>query len=179
LPRLFVFRLSHRPSRDKRITTHCALVARAFGADSMVFSGEPDDSLIARLDKVAESWGGSFSIKYEPNWEAYIKKWKGEGGVVVHCTMYGERIQDRISTIRKAAQNRDLLVVVGGEKVPGSMFRLADFNIAITSQPHSEVAALAVFLDRLKKGGELELEHDRAKLKIVPQKAGKKLLAGI
>jgi tRNA (cytidine56-2'-O)-methyltransferase len=41
------------------------------------------------------------------------------------------------------------------------------------------VAALAIFLDRLKKGGELELEHDRAKLKIIPQKAGKKLLAGV
>jgi tRNA (cytidine56-2'-O)-methyltransferase len=171
-----VFRLSHRPSRDKRITTHCALVARAFGAESMVFSGEPDDDLIARVGKVAESWGGSFSASYEPAWESYVMKWKSGGGVVVHCTMYGERIQDRISAIRKVAQKRDVLVVVGGEKVPGAMYRIADFNIAVTSQPHSEVAALAMFLDRLMRGRELGLEHSGAKLRIVPQKAGKKLL---
>jgi len=174
-----VFRLSHRPSRDKRITTHCALVARAFGAESMVFSGEPDDSLIARVGKVAESWGGSFSVSFEPGWEGYIKRWKAGGGVVVHCTMYGERIQDKISAIRIAARKRDVLVVVGGEKVPGTMYRLADFNIAVTSQPHSEVAALAIFLDRFMQGRELGLEHRGAKLKIVPQKAGKKLLVGV
>jgi tRNA (cytidine56-2'-O)-methyltransferase len=179
LPKIFVFRLSHRPSRDKRITTHCALVARAFGAQSMVFSGEPDDSLIARVEKVAESWGGRFTASYEPRWESYIRKWKAGGGVVVHCTMYGERIQDKISAVRKAARRRDILVVVGGEKVPGTMYRLADFNIAVTSQPHSEVAALAIFLDRLMEGKELELAHQGARMKIVPQRAGKKLLVGI
>ncbi|MGI0148094.1 MAG: tRNA (cytidine(56)-2'-O)-methyltransferase, partial [Thermoplasmata archaeon] len=31
-PRVTVLRLGHRPSRDKRVTTHVALVARAFGA---------------------------------------------------------------------------------------------------------------------------------------------------
>jgi tRNA (cytidine56-2'-O)-methyltransferase len=178
LSRLFVFRLSHRPGRDKRVTTHCALVARAFGATSMAFSGEPDEDLIARVDKVAESWGGSFSVVYEPRWELYIKRWKEEGGLVVHCTMYGERIQDRISAIRKAARERDVLVVIGGEKVPGRMYRLADFNIAVTNQPHSEVAALAIFLDRMMKGRELEFEHEGAKLRIVPQRAGKKLISG-
>ncbi|HVP24299.1 MAG TPA: tRNA (cytidine(56)-2'-O)-methyltransferase [Conexivisphaerales archaeon] len=178
MPRLFVFRLSHRPSRDKRITTHCALVARAFGAESMVFSGEPDDDLISRIGKVAESWGGDFSVTYEPRWESYIRKWKERGGVVVHCTMYGERIQDRMTAVRKAALKHDLLVVVGGEKVPGTMYRLADFNIAVTSQPHSEVAALAIFLDRLLEGRELELTHEGARLRIVPQKTGKKLLVG-
>ncbi|MGA1975089.1 MAG: tRNA (cytidine(56)-2'-O)-methyltransferase [Conexivisphaerales archaeon] len=176
MPRIYVFRLSHRPSRDKRVTTHCALVARAFGASSMAFSGEADDDLIARIGRVEKSWGGSFSVSYEPRWEAYVKKWKEGGGIVVHCTMYGERIQDRISSIRRAALTHDVLVVVGGEKVPGTMYRMADYNIAVTNQPHSEVAALAIFLDRLHSGRELELEHEGAKLRIVPQKAGKKLV---
>lgn len=179
MPKLYVFRLAHRPSRDKRVTTHCALVARAFGAASMVFSGEADDELIARVDKVAKSWGGDFSASYEPRWEAFIKKWRMEGGIVVHCTMYGERIRDKISSIRRAAKTHDILVVVGGEKVPGTMYRLADYNIAVTNQPHSEVAALAIFLDRLLGGKELELEHKGAKFRIVPQKVGKKLLVGI
>jgi tRNA (cytidine56-2'-O)-methyltransferase len=144
----------------------------------MVFSGDADDELIARLGKVAESWGGDFSTSYEPRWEVFIKNWKKGGGIVIHCTMYGERIQDRISSIRRTAKTRDILVVVGGEKVPGNMYRLADYNIAVTNQPHSEVAALAIFLDRLMGGKELELEHGGAKLRIVPQKVGKKLLVG-
>jgi tRNA (cytidine56-2'-O)-methyltransferase len=173
MPRLSVFRLAHRPSRDKRVTTHCALVARAFGADSMVFSGDADDELIARIRKVADSWGGHFAASYEPKWEGYIRKWKEAGGTVIHATMYGERIQDRISSLRRIGKSRDVLIVVGGEKVPGQMYRLADYNIAVTNQPHSEVAALAVLLDRLLGGRELELVHADAKLRVVPQKKGK------
>ena len=33
-----VLRLGHRISRDKRITTHVALVARAFGAYNIIIS---------------------------------------------------------------------------------------------------------------------------------------------
>ena len=43
----------------------------------------------------------------------------------------------------------EILVVVGGAKVSGTIFELADYNIAIGHQPHSEVAALAVFLDNV------------------------------
>ena len=31
--------------------------------------------------------------------------------------------------------------------MPGELFKLADHNISIGNQPHSEVAALAVFLE--------------------------------
>jgi tRNA (cytidine56-2'-O)-methyltransferase len=43
--------------------------------------------------------------------------------------------------------DKDLLVVVGSEKMPGEVFKLADWNVSVTNQPMSEVAALAVFLD--------------------------------
>ena len=33
-----VLRLGHRPGRDRRVTTHVALVARAFGADKVLVS---------------------------------------------------------------------------------------------------------------------------------------------
>jgi tRNA (cytidine56-2'-O)-methyltransferase len=36
---LAVFRLGHRVQRDKRLTTHVALVARAFGADKCSTAG--------------------------------------------------------------------------------------------------------------------------------------------
>ena len=42
-----VLRIGHRISRDKRITTHVALVARAFGADNI---------LIDSIDKKIEQF---------------------------------------------------------------------------------------------------------------------------
>jgi len=69
-----------------------------------------------------------------------------------------------------------LLVVVGAEKVPGELFELADFNVAVGNQPHSEVAALAVFLDRLFGGEELRREFPGARRRIVPSERGKRVL---
>ena len=43
-------------------------------------------------------------------------------------------------------------IIIGAEKVPRDVYELADYNIAVGNQPHSEVAALAVFLDRLLDG---------------------------
>lgn len=51
-----------------------------------------------------------------------------------------------------------------------------DYNIAIGNQPHSEVAALAIFLDRIYKGRELYMEFGDAKIKILPQNVGKKVI---
>ena len=35
---IYILRLGHRPERDKRITTHVALTARAFGAKGIFVS---------------------------------------------------------------------------------------------------------------------------------------------
>lgn len=175
MPRIFVLRLGHRILRDKRTTTHCALVARAFGADGMIFSGDEDSHMMDRVKNVVRSWGGNFDIAYEPKWESFVKKWKEEGGVVVHCTMYGERIQDILDELRKDSKDRNVLLVIGSEKVPGKMYLMADYNVAVTNQPHSEIAALALVLDRLFDGAGLEREYPGAKLRVVPQKRGKKI----
>ena len=55
------------------------------------------------------------------------------------------------------------------------MYDLADWNVAVGNQPHSEVAALAVFLDRLFMGRELH-EAFEGGLKIVPSPHGKQVL---
>ena len=64
-------------------------------------------------------------------------------------------------------------MVVGAEKVPGEMYGLADYNVAVTGQPHSEIASLALFLDRLYEGTEFNREFPGAKIRIVPSRAGK------
>ncbi len=46
------------------------------------------------------------------------------GGEIVHLTMYGEPVQDAISTIKNS--NEDKLVVVGGSRVPSQVYQDAD-----------------------------------------------------
>ncbi|RLE82336.1 MAG: tRNA (cytidine(56)-2'-O)-methyltransferase [Thermoprotei archaeon] len=174
--KVYVLRIGHRPSRDKRISTHVGLVARAFGADGIIYSNTNDRGLYQSLMKVVETWGGPFEVKLGGHWRQIIKDWKDRGGVVIHLTMYGENIEQS-DILRKLRElEKDVLVVVGAEKVPGEVYDLADFNIAIGNQPHSEVAALAIFLDRLFEGRELTKEFKNAKLKIIPQIRGKKVV---
>jgi len=172
--RVYVLRLEHRPDRDKRVTTHVFLVARAFGAHGAYYSGKRDENVELSIRKVVESWGGTFTVEFVDDWADKIREWKRAGGEVIHLTMYGLPISDIIGEIR--ASSRDKLIVVGGAKVPRLVYELADWNVSITSQPHSEVGALSVFLHELYMGRELKREFENAKIKIIPQARGKKVI---
>jgi tRNA (cytidine56-2'-O)-methyltransferase len=168
--KVIVLRMGHRAGRDPRISTHCGLVARALGASGIVYSGERDNKVIDSLKSVMKEWGGKFEVSYEKNHMSLIKNWKGK---VAHLTMYGVPVQNVISKVR---EERNLLVVIGGEKVPSDIYKLADWNVSITSQPHSEIAALSIFLDRVFKGKELKRIFPKARKKIIPQEKGKKVV---
>ncbi len=170
---IWILRLSHRIARDARITTHVALVGRAFGAHGMYYSGDRDVDLESKIRKVVENWGGQFEVMYTVSPLSVVKSWK-KRGIVIHLTMYGINIDDVIDKIRNIS--KDILVIVGSEKVPRAYFELADFNIAIGNQPHSEVAALAIFLDRFFMGEELRLKFENAKIKIIPSEKEKKVV---
>ena len=169
---IVVLRIGHRIPRDERISTHVCLVARAFGASECVFSGEEDKGLIDSVNDITKRWGGNFKIKYEKNWKKFLKEKKKEGFKIVHLTMYGISVQEKIKEIRKF---KNLIVIVGSEKVPPEAYQLSDYNISITNQPHSEVSALAIFLDRYFEGKELNFEF-KGKIKIIPQERGKKVI---
>ncbi|MEM2934828.1 MAG: tRNA (cytidine(56)-2'-O)-methyltransferase [Candidatus Thermoplasmatota archaeon] len=164
---VIVYRYGHRLARDKRITTHVALAARAFGADG-VFIDRKDEELEERIRKVTERFGGNFFIESGVSWKEFIKEWNGK---IIHLTMYGERIEDVIEEIRK---HDDILVIVGSEKVPGEFYEIADYNVAIGNQPHSEVSSLAIFLHMLNKGEWMNKKFDGI-IKIIPSKKGKVL----
>ncbi len=166
-----VLRIGHRLGRDERVSTHVGLVARAFGAKEIIYSGERDEGLVTSLKLVTKKWGGPFKVRYEQKWRNVIKSYKKKRYSVVHLTMYGIPIERIVRKLRKC---RDILVVVGSEKVPGEVFGLADYNIAITNQPHSEVAALAVFLRECSKGK--YGKFTKAKIRIVPQEKGKSVI---
>lgn len=171
-----VLRLGHRVGRDKRVSTHVGLVARAFGAQGVIFVGDVEDSIVESLRKVTEMWGGPFFVRVSESYRSVISEWKQFGGIVVHLTMYGENIEGSDVLERIRSKGKKVLVVVGAEKVPSDIYELADFNVAIGNQPHSEVAALAVFLDRLFKGKELIKQFENARIKIIPSPHGKRVI---
>jgi len=164
-----VLRLSHRYSRDRRISTHVGLVARAFGADELLMDVK-DSQLEESISKITEEWGGDFRVKYVKDWKKLLKNFDGEK---IHLTMYGINIDDCIVDIKKSG--KDKLVVIGGKKVPSELYSLVDYNIAVGNQPHSEVAGLAIFLDRLFEGKELKKDFG-GKRRIIPQERGKKVI---
>jgi tRNA (cytidine56-2'-O)-methyltransferase len=177
LSKVVILRWGHR-YRDERLTTHVALTARALGASGMILSDVLDEEIKKTVEEVVKSWGGSFFLKMGLPWKQVVKEWKENEGIVVHLTAYGENIQTSDVIQRIKASGNDVLVIVGSQKVPSAFFSeaVSDFNVAIGNQPHSECSSLAVFLDRFFEGKELSKEFEGAKMKIVPQKIGKKVL---
>ncbi|MCS7386463.1 MAG: tRNA (cytidine(56)-2'-O)-methyltransferase [archaeon GB-1867-005] len=171
--KIVVLRIGHRPERDKRVTTHVGLVARAFGADGIAIDAD-DESVKSSLLRVVEAWGGPFTVEVGVNPTSFIRKWRESGGEVIHLTMYGLNLPDVIDEIRRS--NKDKLIIVGAEKVPKKYYLLADWNVAIGNQPHSEVAALAVFLKELTKDWVFRSQFKGAKIKVCPSPRGKKVV---
>jgi len=164
-----VVRIGQRVVRDDRVTTHVALVARAFGANTILMT-EVNPEIKDTLKKINNTWGGDFSIEFIDNWKSVIKKKKENGFKIVHLTMYGEKINDIQSDLRK---EENLVIVVGAEKVPREIFEFADYNVGVGSQPHSEISALAILLDRIQMGSQFNRVFSGAKRKIIPAKKGK------
>jgi tRNA (cytidine56-2'-O)-methyltransferase len=162
-----VLRIGHRPERDKRITTHVALVARAFGAGRILVDTR-DLDMERNFSSTCERWGGSATIKTGVKYREEMKHFKGQ---IVHLTMYGEELDKAMGTLDPA---KDLMIVVGAEKVPREVYELSTINVSVGNQPHSEVAALAVFLYKFN-GGKLP-EFPDGQMKIVPDPRGKTVL---
>ena len=94
-----VLRIGQRVIRDDRVTTHVALVARAFGA-SKIYMNEVDPEIENTIKRMNKTWGGEFEVEFFEDWKkvlnSKIKEFK-----IVHLTMYGEKIDDVTKEIRK------------------------------------------------------------------------------
>jgi len=164
-----VLRLGHRISRDKRITTHVALVARSFGADA-IFIPTKDVKLEQTIRSTCQRFGGNFDIITGVNAKKILKQWNG---TIIHLTMYGEAVEKVINIIDRT---KDVLLIVGAEKVPRYIYEVAEYNVSIGNQPHSEVAALAIFLDRFTEGSWQKKQFNGA-LRIIPNNQGKHVVS--
>ena len=169
---IVVLRLGHRPERDKRITTHVGLTARALGAGGMLLASD-DKKITENIEEMTSRWGGDFFVKNNVGAFEEIKKWKSAGGKVCHLSMYGINLPDAVPELK---EEQKLMIIVGAEKVPGEIYELADWNVAVGNQPHSEVAALAITMDRIAETDPLTVPFENAELTVVPMKKGKKVI---
>ncbi len=177
MTKVVVLRWGHR-DRDKRLTSHVALTARALGASGFILTDIADKKVEETVENVMGHWGGVFHFEMGKPWKRAVNEWKAKNGVTVHLTAYGENIQTSDVLQRIKMTGKDVLVIVGSQKVPSAFFteEVSDFNVAVGNQPHSECSSLAVFLDRFFEGQELSKDFaHNAKMKIVPQARGKRV----
>lgn len=166
-----VLRLDHRIGRDTRITTHVCLTARAFGASKVWLSGEEDHHLMESVRDIVNRWGGDFKVEYKKSYMDVILNWRENGGKIVHLTMYGSQAHEIAKEVRDS--EKDILIIVGGAKVPTKVYKNADWNVSVTTQPHSEVSSLAIFQDLLLEGKEFDLEFKDPVFEVIPTAHGK------
>ncbi len=164
-----VLRLGHRRGRDDRISTHVGLTARQLGADKIIFSGESDSNMMESIEDLTARWGGFFEVEYREDFRRIIKDFEG---VTVHLTMYGLPFKEVASEINGEKPDKDVLVVVGSQKVPREVYSLVDYNVGVGNQPHSEVTALGLFLYELNNG-KIPEEFEGAQVKVVPSEEDK------
>ncbi len=158
-----VLRLGHRAGRDDRISTHVGLTARQWGCSEIVYADQEDSSMMESVEDIVERWGGDFSVRYTDEWRKELRDFEG---LKIHLTMYGEKISEKMEEVRQNF-SEDLLVVVGAEKVPRFVYKNVDYNISVGNQPHSEIAALAVFLDRIQDR-KIKDDFEGAEIKVEP-----------
>ena len=168
---MMVLRLGHRIPRDARVTTHVCLTARALGADGIYISDIHDRELVERVNRVVVGFGGRFLIETGKPWRSTVNEWKRMGGSIIHLTAYGMPLPKVVKKIQRS--KADKLIIVGAEKVPGEIYGLADWNVAVTNQPISEVSALGIFLDWLFEHRRLETKYANARIQIIPTAHGK------
>jgi tRNA (cytidine56-2'-O)-methyltransferase len=154
------------------------LTARAFGASEFILTDLTDEGIKTTIEKIVKQWGGPFVFKMGIPWKQAVKEWKKKGGTVVHLTAYGENIQASDVMQRIKTAGKDIMVIVGSQKVPSAFYseNVSDFNVAIGNQPHSECSSLAVFLDRLFEGKTLEKAFKNWKIKAEPTVRGKHVI---
>jgi tRNA (cytidine56-2'-O)-methyltransferase len=154
-----------------------ALTARALCASGFILADTTDSHIEETVTKITKTWGGDFHFEMGTSWKHAVRDWKDQGGIIVHLTAYGENIQTSDVVARIRGTGKDVMLLVGSQKVPGEFYsaEVSDFNVAVGNQPHSECSALAIFLDRYFEGKELGQSFEKAKITIVPKERGKEV----
>ena len=92
-----------------------------------MLAGDEDKEMFENLESVSERFGGSLETSHVKGM-SHLKKHVQDGGVAVHLTMYGEPFRKAIPKIRR---DRPVVIVVGGAKVPGDVYKICQHNVAV------------------------------------------------
>lgn len=157
-----------KPSYEK--VADLCLVARAFGASEIVFTSD-NKKLISKSQRFCKGmcadWGGRFNISFTSNWKAYIKNKKNYK--TVYLTRYGIPMKQMRYTLRAY---KNLLVIASFSEEINALYEFADFNISITSQPHTIASSITALLLAYYRDREPSIHFENAKYKIIPEPHG-------
>jgi tRNA (cytidine56-2'-O)-methyltransferase len=143
------------------------LVARAFGASNISFaeSNKSNDRKLSRYcDNINGKWGGKFSVSFFKDWKKFLDTKKNY--VKVYLTRYGLPVK-KVEYALKTYKN--ILIMVSMSESVKSLYKTSDFNVSITTQPHSSASSIAIFLHNFYDGRELAMHFENAKYKIIPE----------
>jgi len=87
--------------------------------------------------------------------------------------MYGKPWREVTEQIPK---DKPAVIVVGGTKVPAEVFSIANHNVSIGNQPHSEVAALGVFMESWLGPIDESSKFIGGEIEVVPSERGKRVI---
>ncbi len=142
------------------------LASRAFGASSVIFTSRSKPKLVRYFRAISSKWGGKFDVRYEKDWERVISEKRGyekiyltKSGAPIAKMMYRVRTYKNILLIATLSENLKKL----DERV--------DYKVSVTTQPHSSVSAIAVFLHVFYSGRELAIRFNNARYKVIQEKA--------
>ena len=99
-------------------------------------TGVSNGSINDTVSSVSKRWGGRFKVEIIQDWKSLAKL--GKRKVAKWLTLQCMASILMIS-LKGCAKKTSLLVIIGAEKVPQEAHDLADYNIAIGNQPHSEI----------------------------------------
>ncbi|MEM3227432.1 MAG: hypothetical protein QXK65_00600 [Candidatus Micrarchaeaceae archaeon] len=117
--------------------------------------------LIEYFRSLNRRWGGNFEVKFERDWRKSIESKKNYEKI--YLTMDGVAINKIIYSVRTY---KNILLIVSLQNTKKEIKRMVDFNVSITTQPHSTISSIAVFLHMFYSGRELAIRFNNAKYKI-------------
>jgi len=154
------------------MTTHVGLTARALGADRVIFPDNAGQSAETVRD-ITDRFGGPFAVELRDDQKAIVRNFEG---VVVHLTMYGERVKTWRETFasrskgRRPPDRRRRREGAVGAVRARRLQRGRDEPAALRGRRARRVPRPAV------RGTELDREWEDADRRVMPEATGKTVI---
>lgn len=152
----------------REVMTDICMTSRAFGASKISFTCNEDRKVANAVGKISDAWGGKFAISFNADYKKMMSN--SPNYKKIFLTQYGLPVQKVNHSLRTY---KNIMVIVSlTDALAQRLIDAADFNVSITTQPHSSVSAIAVFLHTYFNGRENAMQFENAKMKVIPMERG-------